>query len=534
MSENFNQLINYLNSENLKIDKSEFNYQFESHPDSPSLLALSDTLTFFKIKNGAFKVGFENLSKLPDKFIAGLKNKSETSLFFITRNGENFTYQNQRGTIKYVKSKNELKEIWEDVVLLIDSSTIPTIETPPKHKIIKITVSLALILFASIILLSDFNMRFNFFYLIPLIGLVFSFAAFKDLFTSKTGLIDKFCGLTGTSGCESVINSSKWKIFEFINFSDLSLIFFATQFIGYFWFDQLNLIEDYFVIQKYLLALSFPFIFLSLYFQKYTEKKWCPICISISVIIALESFVVLLYFNYSVKIDWYSISLYFLISLIITSFWLYLESNLKNLKKLKDFEIKSNRFKRTYSVFKNSLFSGANYNLPDNIIVLGDASALLSFTFVTSPFCGHCLEPYNLLKDLLAKYEGEISVSIVYNVHENNEMLKSFAENIMQGYLEFGDRHYFEAMDYWYKVNDLTKWLEKYGYNQKSSKVDSTLKIQRAWLTKMNFNFTPILFLNNFKFPEAYDITDLNFLLEEILYDFKKNEKHISDRKVTI
>lgn len=48
---NFDQLIHQL-----KLDKEEFYFQFNSHPDYPSALALSDTLDFFRIENDAYEI----------------------------------------------------------------------------------------------------------------------------------------------------------------------------------------------------------------------------------------------------------------------------------------------------------------------------------------------------------------------------------------------------------------------------------------------------------------------------------------------
>ena len=39
----------YAQSQNIKIDKEEFKFQVETHPNFPSLLAFTDALTFFNI-----------------------------------------------------------------------------------------------------------------------------------------------------------------------------------------------------------------------------------------------------------------------------------------------------------------------------------------------------------------------------------------------------------------------------------------------------------------------------------------------------
>lgn len=527
MSENIDQLIKYLNSEDLKIDRSEFIFQFESHPDSPSLLAISDTLSFFKIKNGAFKVGADDISNLPMRFMASLKTESETSIFFIERKGDRYLYQEKSGKIKYNRSQNELKGLWEGVVLLADGSEMPLVQTLTKNKFLRTSLMLTLIVFLGLIVFNDINYKLKLFYLLPLVGILFSLAVFKDILFKRSGLIDKFCGMTPTSSCESVINSAKWKIFEYVKFSDLSLVFFISQFVGYFVFNQLAIQQEFFIIQKILLIACVPIIFTSLYFQGVVEKKWCPICLSISSILIIEGFLTYFMFNYPVSNILYSVAIYCLIFLSISTLWMHFKKTLQDINKLKEIHIKSNKFKRTYSVFKNSLISDAKYNIPESRIILGNPGAKVSLTFITSPFCGFCKEPYYSFKDLLKNYNDDISVSIIYNVHENNQMLKLFAENIIQGYINYGEDYYFKAMDYWYEVNDLTKWLEKFEVKQKSVEIEHMLKKQRNWLTELNFNFTPILFLNGFKFPDAYEISDINFLLDEILFDLKEEKMDV-------
>lgn len=54
----------YAQYQHIKIDKEEFKYQLETHPDYPSLLAFSDTLSFFNIPNIAIKLSFQEIVSL--------------------------------------------------------------------------------------------------------------------------------------------------------------------------------------------------------------------------------------------------------------------------------------------------------------------------------------------------------------------------------------------------------------------------------------------------------------------------------------
>lgn len=49
MNQNFKILFKYLEKEDIIVDKTEFVFQIQSHPDYPSVLAVADALIFFNI-----------------------------------------------------------------------------------------------------------------------------------------------------------------------------------------------------------------------------------------------------------------------------------------------------------------------------------------------------------------------------------------------------------------------------------------------------------------------------------------------------
>lgn len=65
----FNNILNFL-----KINNSEFLFQFQSHPSYPSALAFSDTLNFMGVKNDAYQLEKEYWDELPESFITIYKN----------------------------------------------------------------------------------------------------------------------------------------------------------------------------------------------------------------------------------------------------------------------------------------------------------------------------------------------------------------------------------------------------------------------------------------------------------------------------
>ena len=121
MTENFNSLFQYLEKEEISIDKSEFLFQIQSHPDYPSSLAINDTLNFFNIQNGLLKVDKSQLELLPDQFATFLNDDRDvTQLYFIEKKGNDYFYSQDKKTKEISASKLQSK--WNDVVLLVEKS----------------------------------------------------------------------------------------------------------------------------------------------------------------------------------------------------------------------------------------------------------------------------------------------------------------------------------------------------------------------------------------------------------------------------
>jgi uncharacterized membrane protein len=407
-------LFNYLEAEGISLDKDEFDFQFNSHPDSPTLLALSDTLTFFNIKNAAFNVNKTEIDLLPNNFFARLNKSNTDFLSYVQKKDDTVIYSN--GVDQNSMAKTDFEALWSDIVLLVENEdTVPKAKLKPKYNLIIPIVTLALII--AVIVLTAPKKWFLLFYTLPVLGLLFSIAALKDLFSTKSELLNKFCNVSANTSCNTVVNSTKWNFFDTISFSDLSILFFSTQFVGLFLMGLLNLYSTYFSIQIVVLLFSIPVIIASLYYQKYIEKKWCPICLAIIGVVILElCSVILIHSNFGFNIGLLSVLLFFAIISLLTAVWIPLKKTLKKVNDLKTVELKANRFKRNYKTFKLLLTSGNRYDLPESKLVFGKKGANLKISIITSPFCGHCEEPYKVLKDIERKYGEELQISIFYHI----------------------------------------------------------------------------------------------------------------------
>src|SRR5690606_24951188 len=220
-------------------------------------------------------------------------------------------------------TRDELEKNWRGIVLLAEKTESRRAKALPKQELLLLLLLSALLAFGMFIILyhSKANLQSSIFLTFSIIGLIFSFAALKDLFGSNNRLLNDFCNITSLTDCSSVIGSNKWKLFKYINFSDLSITFFATQLLGLLLFFSSGNEKQFFFIQEVLLYTAVPIILLSIYFQRFIEKKWCPICIAIILLILAE--ITYMYFAITVgsAASLISITFYTFLLLIIGTSW---------------------------------------------------------------------------------------------------------------------------------------------------------------------------------------------------------------------
>jgi len=521
MTKNQNPLFSYLEKEHIAIDKSEFIFQFQSHPDFPSLLAISDTLHFFSVENGALAVEFSEIDLLPDRFIAILKENTLSQSFYIERREERFFYTSGNKPVEI--SKTELETRWQGIILLVEKSDVVVEKPVQKANSILYTVLILAFLVGLFVMKADFQSKL--FIVFPLIGLLFSIATLKDLLGTKSKLLNDFCNITASTSCTSVIGSEKWKLFKYINFSDLSTVFFATQFAGTFLFLFSGNAEHFYFIQQVLLLGSIPVIFISLYFQKFVEKKWCPICLAIMVVIIAE----IIYLRVTMPgsaVSITSMAVFAFLFLFISAVWSAFKKNLLKLKELKEFQFRANRFIRNYEIFKNILVSNQKNELAHSPIILGNRDSSTEIAIITNPFCGYCKEAHEILDEILHRYHDKIKIKILINADFDNigENEKKVYRSLMSIYLDKGERAFLEALSNWFSNPNLEEWLKNHNYRIfDTEKIDAFYSVQHQWCIENNAFHTPSLYINGYRYPKSYDRNNLKYFVDEIIEDANFN-----------
>lgn len=513
-------VLNYLKSENIKIDFKEFVFQVESHPDYPSLLSYSDALVFFNIENTAFQVNEFKKEEFPENFMVILKNvdSQKNELSYVQLLDDGVLVNGER------KPLEELKERWGEIVLIAEQNSI-IIETKRKSDFIKWGGRL---FFISFVLFAIFGKTFSLelyaFLFISICGLFFSAETFKQSMGMKSSLSEGFCKSIQNADCFSVINSEKWFFFKRIPLSEIALVFFAGQALSLYFLSFLDLQKTFFLLHFYCLWLIIPISLISIYFQWKVEKQWCPLCLSIIVILYLELLFINL-FPMEMNFSFNGLILFIALNLFILSVWLLIRNLIIKNKELNQKNIESLRFKKNYKLFKKVLNQEPVLeNTSENYaFILGNQDAILKINLVTNPLCGYCKDAHKIIDEILKKYSNEVKIILrftfdPYTIGVNKDNLY-LHRALAQQYINFGEEFFLKALNNWFENKDIKTWRNLFELNIDEPFIDNMLTMQYVWCENNNMFFTPSFAINNIRYPDLYKREDLLFFMRDLLFD---------------
>lgn len=497
---NIERLLDYLS-----LNREEFSFQFQSHPNYPSALAFSDTLSFLGVKNEVYELEKEFWNELPDEFITIANDKFS----LLKKDKENYKVFSED---EKIFSKEELHKSSLNIVMLFEKIEASK-TTSPKN-----TQAYIYLLLGCILLFSLFNNSFSGFIFnsFSIVGIFISLELFKKKIGQESVALNTVCGgnlnSSSSNSCSKIINSDNINIFG-LKFSDFSLIYFIWILVLGMFFPSTE-----FVIQ--ILSFISPLvIFYSLYVQIVVEKTICKICLIIILVLILQIFVSYFYFQFIFSIPFLLLSLLSFVVLLLG--FVFINDLLFKNENLKKINIKNVRFKRNYDVFKRELLLEEKIFFKDNYcgFFFGNPQSKLHISLVSNPFCGFCKEAHQIMESVFTKYPENISFQVRFNYFSETgnadltELMKSLTKIYQKNPQEF-----LSALHFWFEEKDLTQFKERYKCDYGDEDLTTTTDIANDNFIN-NLTFTPIFLINGYKFPDRYDREDLFYFFDELLED---------------
>lgn len=496
---NFDKLIDHF-----RLDRQEFYFQFNSHPNYPSALAFSDTLNFLGIKNDAYELDKEYWDELPDEFMALV----DDSFSLVKKKGNDFTiYSDKISNL----SKKELYENSGDFVLLFEKTehvkTTSFFNVKPFIYLI-----FGIIILYSLIQFAWYESLFN---ILSLAGVYISIELFNQKFGHESAVVSNICGgassNTSQSACSKIFSSDKTNILG-LKLSDFSLIYFlGITFIGL-------LFPDAQFVLRILALISVIVIVYSLYIQAFVEKSLCRICLVIIFILLAQITISSLYFTWGTSLAVIFIAAIVFISLLITV--AYLSNVMSQKEELKKSNAKNLRFKRNYDLFKRELLDKEKIDFTDkHTFFLGNRDAKLHISVVSNPYCGFCKDAHKIVEDLLTQHPDDISAQMRFNYSEEraDEKYTRLMSDFLSIYKNKSPKEFLNSVDTWFKNKDEGEIRRQSGAENPE---DLTKIIQMtAENSAAGITFTPVFIINGYQFPDKYDREDIHYFISEMIED---------------
>ncbi|MET7035875.1 vitamin K epoxide reductase family protein [Elizabethkingia miricola] len=500
---NFDQLIHQL-----KLDKEEFYFQFNSHPDYPSALALSDTLDFFRIENDAYEIEEDIWGELPDKYVAIVKQDGQGKFTLVQRTKDGYDLFSDK---KYHYSEKEFLENVGNFVLIMNDQHQEKSDKIEKKNIFYILIGLFLLISL------PFNTLWsNAFNVLSVIGIMLSYELFFQDLGQTSAIISNICGGGAGQGpdvrssCDKVIGSGTFSLFG-LKLQDYSFIYFLSLFfIGI-------LIPFSGTVLFVFSTISLFVVVYSLYMQSVVLKAFCKVCLFIAAILIGQFVLSLLKLNEGYHIYPFLISLVFMGGIFGLVYYL---KNL-NLKydELKKNHMKNIRFKRNFQLFKRELEAEEpiSFENPKELFFVGNPGSKLHMAIISNPYCGFCKGGHEIIQKLLDKSE-DISVQIRFNYRDfrADENFKKLLSKLYEIYLK-DQKEFLNALHFWFEKRDHDVFFKTYGEAEINQPFLHALEIQTLENDKHSLNFTPIFIVNKYKYPSVYEREDIYYFIDDLM-----------------
>lgn len=505
----------------VKITRSAIADRLHEHIDYPSLNAISDTLSFFKLDNHAIEIPVSELHLVPTPCIASLYIAGGT--FVVINNVENgFVkwWHNEKG--KCQDSIASFSEKWQGILLLAQAtkeSREKDYQDNKRKEIFNLAfrigylVDVIAVFIASIYIFFTVHSNFSLFLLfvatIKFLGTIISILLLWHLFNKDNPFVRKICKIGGKTDCNAVLNSKASKINNELSWSEIGFFYFLGSLLAMlFSFSNNEIIKALAFIN----LAALPYTAFSIYYQGIVLRKWCILCVLIQILLWAEFS--LFYFAHGFHLPLIlSFSDILFLFITLTSpilIWFSFKPIIQKAFQTDSLKNKLKAFQNDPIIFRHLLLRQPRmFDLYSNmnIIEMGNSSAPNILTVVSDPYCSVCSEKHTLIKDLIKSNSNNLKCQIIF-VATNipDDIRGKFVRHLYS--LEESER--ILALNDWFDMEEkeFARWAKRFPVHKICKKAVETVTSYVIWNFKSGIKATPTFFINGYKLPEVYQIED--------------------------
>jgi len=522
---------NYIELLQGKVTVGTIKKDIEENPYYPSLLALSDTFGRYNITNEAFKVPFKDFDQLASDtpFVAFTKIPSiGTDFVLITEISEQtVSYFHKNKKVETV-SKEDFLQGYKEIIWKAQLNELSgdadyerkyKVEKNEQNKkiawIFTTIVVFLLIVGANISYENTFSIVSITF--LKIIGVITSCLLLAYEVDKNNPFVKNICSIGVQSNCDAVLSSKAAKIGS-ISWGEIGFFYFVATTLG------LLMPNLSYEVKVTCLAianiLAAPYIFFSIYYQWRIIKQWCPLCLTIQLILASELI-------WSVFVVWQYPFLNILQASILVAILFCMFIPVISWYTLKSLIIKAKDHDLYRTAHKRLL---CNPNVFDSLlqkqrkitegweqlgIDIGNLNAKNTIVKICNPYCTPCEKSHKQLMELL-KNSNNVKLKIIYITY-NNEYDKGAV--VVKKLLAIAEQNNIdktqEALNDWYSNvgKNYSFFSSKYPTNDVFDIQGKKIDAMSQWCDSADITHTPTIFINGFSLPENYTTEQLKCIL---------------------
>lgn len=496
----------------------DFEDIFQSHPNYPSMYAITDTLNLLSIENIAIKIPKEQIEELPKQFLAIYENE----LVLVNKLDKNISIETNDLKKKQLDYSIFL-EFWNGIILAIEPNTkITSISNKKSSKWLLYTLPFIALISLSIYY-NEYTLSALGSLLISLTGILVSIFILQEKFGVKNEIASKLCNMNPSASCNSVIKSKTSKINNYFNFTDLPLLYFGISFISILIAPKASSL-----LFGLISLASFPMLGYSVWLQKFGIKKWCTLCLAVSFLIVLQSVLFVLANTSFDLISQINLAVFLFVSIFVISIWSFIKPILEAKYNLENTNTELNKFKRNFTLFQFFSNEIEEYDDFEKLkgITFGNKNAATQLTLILSPSCGHCHKAFKEAYELYQKFSGKMHLNILFNINQENKdnPYKSIVENLLAWNEQNPEKAQEAIIDWHINRFDLENWKKKWTVETPHIIVNKQMQNQYYWCLKNDFNYSPVKIINGELFPENYEINELKYFINDFHQEIEMEE----------
>lgn len=513
-----NVFVSFLSSLGIKFTNSYSDKQFNEHPHKYNLYGLSRLLSDYCIENAAAKIEDKSdVNDIQTPFVAQVGGE-----FVVVEHVDDKIVSYIRNGQVLRVDKEDFIHSWTGIILLAEK-TNESIETDYKeHKlreILSYSKQVIIMLFIVISFIYSYvnhDPRHSFSFTIALIinvlGIYVCYLLIKKQLDYKSSYIDKICSLFKQSDCNNVLESDATKFLNIFSWSEIGLGYFMVNTISLLFFPQQ--ISNIAIINLCIL----PYSFWSVWYQKVKAKQWCPLCITVQVLlwilfiinVSSNAFDFHLFLQYGNLTNILFLSFAYLACVTAIN---VLVKQLGYGNKIEQVIQEINSLKSNELVLKTILEQQSYYNVDKNTsaVILGNPEAEILVTILTNPHCAPCADMHKRVEDVLKKTKN-LCVQYIFSSFGPSYDISS--KYTIALYLQKNIWEVREIYAEWYKSGkqDKTSFMKKYPVDIDSQQVKQEYLKHTEWRKETGLSATPTILINGYKLPDNFKIEDLIFL----------------------